>query len=176
MLEPVRPRGFREPLEVSRVSITGRAPLFAIAKKKKPTGARAAGLRYEKRVQAELLERFPKHYVPSPWLHYFDKYGQRWCQPDGLLVDVDQGLLTVVEMKHHHTGEAWWKLHKMYLPLVRMVFGPAWKFSCLEIVRWYDPEEIFPNAKLCEFPHLCPPLPHTGVHILKPRGEVDVRR
>lgn len=170
MLEPLRPSRFREPIRIVTAHITGVPPVFA-ARKKPVKGARAAGLRYEKKVQDEFLRRYPDHYIPSPWFRFYDAYGQRWCQPDGLLLDIRAGLLTIVEVKHHHTGEAWWKLQKLYLPVVRQVFGPDWKYTCLEVVRYYESDELFPYAKLCEIPHLCPPLPSTGVHIMKPKGE-----
>lgn len=170
MLEPLRPPRFREPVRITAAYMTGVPPVFAV-QKKRPGGARAAGIRYEKKVHEELLKQYPKHYLPSPWFRFYDAHGKRWCQPDGLFVDVAEGLLTIVEMKHHHTGEAWWKLQKLYLPVVRHVFGPDWRYACLEIVRWYDPEELFPGAQLCRLPHVCPPPPATGVHILKPRGE-----
>lgn len=166
---PLRPLRFREPVRLHAAFITGRAPSFA-DRGHMVRGARAMGIRYEKRIQQELLARYNEYYIPSPWFRFYDAYGQRWCQPDGLFVDIPGGIIIIVEMKHHHTGEAWWKLHKLYLPVVRKVFGPNWKYYCLEIVRWYDSSELFPYAKLCEIPHIPPPLPFTGVHIMKPRA------
>lgn len=131
------------------------------------TGSRAFGVRYEKKVHAEMLRLFPDHYVPSPWFEFFDACGRRWCQPDGLLIDIAQQEIVIVEVKSSHTGQAWWKLWHLYLPVVQAVFGPDFSYRCLEIVKYYDADELFPFASLCEHIHLAPTAPHTGVHIMR---------
>ena len=166
---PLRPAGFREASEITSVHLRACAPIFA-SRRQRLTGARANGVRYEKKIHEEFLRRYPANYLPSPWFEFWDGFGHRWCQPDGLLIDVAQGLIVIVEVKHHHTGEAWWKLHKLYFPVVRALFGTEWEYRCLEVVRFYDPSTLFPAAKLVEHPHLTPPLPIVGVHICKPTG------
>lgn len=167
ILTPDRPANFREAQAIEHAAFRVRTPAFA-AKKRRLTGARAAGVRYEKKIHEEFIRRFPKHYLPSPWFEFWDVHGRRWCQPDGLIIDAVQGLIVIVEVKHHHTGEAWWKLHKLYLPVVRKFFGTNWEYRCLEVVRFYDPHTIFPESRLLAHVHLIPPLPTIGVHICKP--------
>lgn len=165
-LLPLQPRGFAGVQDLGWVRLEACAPTFA-ARKVRVQGARALGIKYEKQVHEEFLRRFPRHYLPSPWFKFQDSRGLRWCQPDGLLIDPGQGQIVIIEVKHSHTGEAWWKLQHMYLPVVRQFFGQEWSYRCLEVVRYYDPETIFPLAKLCEHVHLAPTLPHIGVHIWK---------
>lgn len=164
---PLQPAFFRAVKDLSFVRFSVNGPSFA-QKKRRVTGARANGIKYEKKVHEEMLRQYPKHYLPSPWFNYFDVYGQRWAQPDALLIDPVQGQIIVIEVKHHHIGEAWWKLHYIYLPVVRMFFGDNWTYRCVEIVRYYDSDTLFPQARLCEFIHLAPQLPYTGVHIWNP--------
>lgn len=167
LLTPLRPRHFREPAELSSARISPTGPQFA-AKKVKLTGSRALGVKYEQRVHAELIRLYPRFYVNNPWFRFYDNYGLRWCQPDGLLIDAGQGLVTIVEVKYRHVGAAWWKLQKLYLPVARSIFGDNWTYRCVEIVRWYEPDELFPNSKLTPQVHLAPALPSTGVHIWNP--------
>lgn len=164
---PLRPPAFREACGVTHAKLEAIGPQFA-ARKVRVAGARALGIRYEKRVHAWLLQLYPKHYLANPWFRFVDEWGTRWCQPDGLLIDPVQGVITIIEVKHSHTGQAWWKLQKLYLQVVRATFGADWNYRCVEVVRYFDPAMVFPLRKLCELIHAAPLLPHTGVHIWKP--------
>lgn len=164
---PLRPQKFRPAGDVQFAKLTAIGP-FNTGKKVRVTGARAQGIRYEKKVHAEMFERYPQHYINNPWFKFFEREQLRWCQPDGLLIDIKQGLIVIVEVKYRHTGEAWWKLQHLYLPVVRAQFGPGWEYRCVEVVQWYDSATIFPGAKLCEHLHMAPFLPFTGVHICTP--------
>lgn len=80
---------------------------------------------------------------------------ERWCQPDGLYIDLRAGIVTIVEIKLKHTDAAWFQLHELYAPVVGRCFGTAlWNLRFCEIVRWYDPSIPFP-----------------GRHYLRPRIE-----
>ena len=110
------------------------------------TGARAAGLRYEKRVHEHLLDLFPTTYLPSPWLRFLAGGRWRWCQPDGLIFDLDNGRIVVVEVKYSHTSAAWWQVRHLYLPVLRKCFPEGlWAFEACEVVRWFDPATVFPE-------------------------------
>lgn len=165
---PTQPRNFREAEDVTGVKLRSIPPTFS-TKRTRVRGARAAGIRYEKKIHVEFLRRYPKHYLPSPWFQFWDKHGARWCQPDGLIIDPAQSLIVISEVKHTHTGEAWWKLLKLYLPVVRHFFGNEWEYRCIEVVRFYDPLTAFPCARLMQHPHIMPKLPEVGVHICKPK-------
>ena len=134
-------------------------------------GARAAGMAYERKVQRYLLDTFPHHYVASPWFTFISNGGakRKWCQPDGLLIDIRNGLITIVEVKLRHTSDAWWQTRQLYLPVLQRLFGTLmWKYNILEIVRWYDADTLFPERyKLAaEIGGL--PVGKFGVHIWKP--------
>lgn len=169
---PIPPDRFRPAENVRSVVMAKHAPSFA--RKGSRKGAKGAGVRYEERVQQVLLTDYYSSYLPSPWLRFVDDHGVRWCQPDGLIIDVSGGRITIVEMKTSHTGEAWWQLHKLYLPVVRELFGADFEYRCLEVVRYYDPTTLFPLVRLAPSPDAAPALPFTGVHICTPparRGE-----
>lgn len=168
---PVPPIGFREVTGLLRAQLAPQGPQFAM-RRTRVSDARKRGILYEKAVHAKLFGLYLKYYVTNPWFCFVDDCGTRWCQPDGLLIDIKQGIIVIVEVKHSHIGEAWWKLHKMYLPVVRKVFGPLFSYRCVEIVRYYNAAEPFPLEVLCEKVHLAPPLPHTGVHIYNTAQEL----
>lgn len=163
---PLPPERFRCAENVRSVVLSPHAPAFA--RKGSRKGAKGAGLRYEARVQRTFLSDYYSTYLPSPWFRFVDDCGMRWCQPDGLIIDAVSGRIIIVEVKTSHTGEAWWKLHKLYLPVVRALFGDGFEYRCLEVVRYYDPATLFPLVKLTAEPSAAPPLPFTGVHICTP--------
>lgn len=166
-LLPRPPGRFDAPKDVHDAKLMATGP-FQGGKRTRVSGARAAGIRYEKKVHDEMLRRYRKFYINNVWFKYFDGDRARWCQPDGLMIDAGQGQIIIVEVKYQHTGDAWWQLHKLYLPVVRNFFGETWTYRCVEIVRWYEATVYFPGSKLCERIHFAPALPFTGVHICTP--------
>lgn len=132
------------PVEFARLSLA--PPPFL--RQRRYTGRRAEGVRYERKVQAHLLDLFPDTYLASPWLH-FKPAGQdkwRWCQPDGLLIDLENGILTVLEVKYSHTSDAWWQVRELYTPVLQKIFPLSlWAYQACEIVKWYDPATAFPE-------------------------------
>lgn len=92
----------------------------------------------------------------------------RWCQTDGLLIQPQGGLITIVEIKYQHTPDAWFQLRELYEPVVRRAFGPAWEVALLEVVKWYDPSTFFPERHLMCADPLHPPIGSIGVHIWAP--------
>ena len=158
-----------------RVQFLSEPPTWIPKRRPRVTGARAEGIRYENRVHAHFAKKYGQLYVPSPWFAFEDLNGKRWCQPDGLLVDIARRRITVIEMKYNHTGEAWWKLVHLYLPVLQSFYGPGVEYRLLEVVRWYDPLTLFPDASLCADPVHAPRLPAIGVHICKPRTLKELR-
>lgn len=115
-------------------------------RKRRYTGRRLEGVRYEKKVQAYLQEFHGNHYIPSPWLRFFTGGAWRWCQPDGILLDPARGRLTIVEVKYQHTSDAWWQVRQLYEPVLRVMFPESlWAYSACEVVKWYDPAVLFPE-------------------------------
>jgi len=164
---PRPPCRFNPPKEVHSAKLMATGP-FQTGKRTRVSGARAAGIRYEKKVHEEFVRRYSRYYINNVWFRYFDGGQARWCQPDGLLIDAKQGQIIIVEIKYQHTGDAWWQLHRLYLPVVRNFFGEEWVYRCVEVVRWYEATVYFPDSRLCEHVHLAPQLPITGVHICTP--------
>lgn len=173
-----RPRKFVPAGEVAQAVLEFNPP-FNLVKPKRRTGRKADGLRYERKVQERLTGLYPDQYVESPWLRFRERNCQRYrlCQPDGLLIDIRRGKITIVEIKLSHTAYAWWQTRQLYEPVVKALFGNSenpgrWKFAICEIVKWYDPDVVFPERyTLISDP--CGVLPdHIGVHIWGGRGPV----
>lgn len=135
------PEGFRGAGEVKWAHLLSGPPAFV--RRGSRRGARGRGIRYEEKLQRALDRLYGFSYVPSPWACFYN--GEvRYCQPDGLLLDVERGLITIVEAKFNHTAAAYWGLFNLYLPVVRAIFGADWRYACCEVVRWYDPEVYGP--------------------------------
>lgn len=126
---------------------------------------------YEKKGHEYLLGEYEEKYLPSPWIRFTDTISDRtrWCQPDGLLIELERGVITLVEFKYQHTSDAWWQLRQLYEPVVKYLFpGEEWKFHVCEVVKWYDPATVFPERISMA------PAIHSlrdndfGVHIWKP--------
>jgi hypothetical protein len=120
-----------------------------------------------------LLRKYPEWYVESPWIQFEDHHGRRWCQPDGLMVDLAYGAVLIVEIKYRHTSDAWYGLWQLYKPVLEFCLpSTIWHFGCLEICKWYDPNIPFPaNVALTSTPARIPRCELTGVHIWNPARE-----
>lgn len=107
------------------------------------TRSQNAGLRYEARA-AEMLERellFLRHLC----FRFTADHSSELCYPDGIAISQSQpSLLTVVEIKHQFTGDGWFQLHKLYLPVVSRAF-PRHRIQLLEVVKGYDPSLSLPD-------------------------------
>lgn len=162
------PRNFKPAGVIEWVQHSPSAPGFV-----KPTarrrGRRAAGERYERKVQKELDIDFGAHYVRSPWFKFREVGASRtrWCQPDGLLFQPAYSTITIVEIKLQHTSDAWWQVRELYYPVVVSAFPSSlWEYNFCEIVRWYDPNVSFPEPVRLA-PHLLSlGSQQFGVHIL----------
>lgn len=137
---------------------------------RKYRGARARGVNYEKKVHPYLSELFPDRYVANPWLNFESEESvkRRWCQPDGLIIDFLEGIITCVEVKYSHTAEAWFQTRELYVPVLQCIFPVnLWDIQICEVVKWYDPAVIFPEkVTLTEEPNR--PTQRFKVHIFKP--------
>lgn len=133
-------------LPLESVRLARHAPPFKRPERR--LGAKGRGIRYEEKVQKYLLNDFAPLYVPSPWLHFRERGSEtfRWCQPDGLLIDLRRGVIVIVEIKYNHTADAWWQLNHLYRPVLSALFPPTlWRLEVCEIVKWYDPAVVFPE-------------------------------
>lgn len=153
-------------LPIYEARISTQPPQFARAPSTK--GRRGLGNRYEQLVHQEFVTRYPG-YLPSMWLRFLDRDRYwKWCQPDGLLVNPWQGILTIVEVKYSHTNDAFVQLFKVYLPVVQAIFGGAYAIVCCEVCKWYDPAVLTDEPpQLCKHPDLAP-AGRFNCHIWKP--------
>jgi len=165
LLSPIPPpEGFR-PAGLVRAAFFVTEPTF---RKRKYTGRRLEGVRYERRVHEHLAQAYGDRYVPSPWLRFLGETGWRFCQPDGLLFDFPRGRITVVEVKYQHTADAWWQVRHLYLPVLQKLFPPhLWAFDFCEVVKWYDPATLFPERTVLA-QEVCMAHPAFKVHIWRP--------
>lgn len=107
-------------------------------------GAKAAGVRYERKVHRQLELKYELSYFPSVWFRYVDDGRVFYCQPDGLLFLHSLKRLVVVEAKIKHCSEAYDQLNFLYLPVISKVF-PRWELAMCEVVKWYDEAVDFPS-------------------------------
>lgn len=130
-------------------------------------GAKATGIRYERKVQA--LFSGNDWYLPGPWILYVTGGSPYWCQPDGIHFDVNAGVLTIIEVKLKHTDDARLQLRGVYEPVLRRMFPDTlWTFRLVEVVKWYDPDITFrePHVMCADpFKHSSPQI---GVHVCRP--------
>lgn len=138
---------------------------------KRRRGRRAEGIRYEQKAQRHLHSILDEGYSSSPWMRFreADAPRPRYCQPDGLLFDIEGGKITIFEIKLQHTIDAWWQLEHLYLPVVRFLFPSSlWDIATIEFVKWYDPATSFPvRPRLREDLRAARPE-EFAVHIWKP--------
>lgn len=140
----------------------------SFTKKRKLTGVRAQGMRYEQRAQQHFLDHYPHAYVPGGWIRFVREDGSASvCQPDGYMVDFDRGVITVLEFKLRHCELAWWQLLHLYVPVMQALFRD-WTFRAVEVCRWYDADIRVPQR-----PALLPDVMLAsdrgwGVHIWAP--------
>lgn len=132
-------------------------------------GKRKKGVEYEAKVH-EYLKLLDENYVPGFWLSFVCSDAPKWryCQPDGLRFDFQNGIITLVEIKYQHTPDAWFQVKQLYYPVLRAVF-PAhlWRFDFCEVVKWYDPARAFPEpVRLVANPFT--PADIFKVHIWRP--------
>lgn len=111
----------------------------------KHTQREKLGIRYEKKVHQVLNERFELRYFPQIWFCYKAGEKLRYCQTDGLLVDIDKKKITIIEVKYSHTSDAFWQMENVYYPVVKRLFGDSWQVCTVEVVKWYDPAVSCPR-------------------------------
>lgn len=132
-------------------------------------GARAAGLTYERKVEAFIGRELPGLLCVKSLPHlYCDSGGWKRCIPDYLLFDFERKRLCVVEVKLRYSGAAGEELQRLYAPVLRMAW-PGWRIQQLEVCKWYDveakrPEKVELIRKLQGFV-FAEHFPERGVYI-----------
>lgn len=156
--------------EVKWAEFAEHLPPFALGEAK--YGRKRLGIIYERKVHKRLNNLYGCNYMPNPWIVFGDsRWNSRWCQPDGLLLNLEKGIITIVECKYQHTARAWWQMFHLYQPVVAKLFGTEdnlWRFATVEVVKWFDPSVNCPSKPvLVENVHLARPNQFC-VHIFRP--------
>jgi len=97
-------------------------------------GAKAKGLRYEKRVQDYLDKAVGDSWasLPGLWMHFEDFRGVSYAQADWVGFNAREGKICIAEIKLSRVARAWWQLNRLYRPLVHHIF-PGWDILLVEI-------------------------------------------
>lgn len=136
-------------------------------------GAKGLGLRYEAKCHEHIAKLFDG-YMAGPWFRYTtDDMPTRinYAQPDGLIINVEKGLITICEMKYKHTPDAYFQLVDKYLPIVSLFFNNSeklWRFATVEIVYWYDGTIAFPTSPRMRKDLAKVDVNELAVHICRP--------
>lgn len=170
-LLPPAPQGFM-PARAVQWAVFAHENQSFMRPKYKATGRRLQGIKYETSAQKHISSIAGGTYLQSPWLKFCGAQGEKWCQPDGLLFDLESGIITIVEMKLQHTTDAWWQLRKLYQPVLEQMFPRnLWEFRVLEVVKWFDPAVPWPEP-IHRLEHIGQhsriPQFSTGLHIWRP--------
>lgn len=108
-------------------------PNFAKTKSKSK-GSKRRGLIYQDRVVDYLENKKPDTWeaLPGPWFEFEDVNGHGYAQADWLGIDMENGVICIVEIKLNRVADAWWQLNRKYKPLVEKIF-PGFNVAMLEI-------------------------------------------
>lgn len=110
------------------------------------SAAQRAGIQYEKKVFSMLEAEFDLFLSHLPF-RFVAEFGSERCIPDGIILSPrDRSLLTLVEVKHRHTADAWFQLKYLYYPVLRVAF-PRHRIQLLEICKGYDPAVKIPERQ-----------------------------
>ena len=151
---------------VYSVRILDEQPSFIT--RKKPVGAKANGVRYERKALDKLESIAPSEgkWVRSPWIEFCDQSGKRWCQPDAFFMGSQN---IVFEIKYKHCAEAWFQLWRLYVPVLEHLYGVP--FCGVEVVKWLDPAIQFPERFLMLREPFQPQPKVTGIHVWNPQRD-----
>lgn len=163
---PIPPSYFREARNVTRVHTIQYTP-----NGKKSTPAQEAGNKYEARWHSAANVLWGPSYV-----HFEDRQfsfqcdsGWRVCRPDGILFVGQRAF--VFEVKIRHTADAWWQLHHLYLPVLR-VYDPRYRYIPVEVSKNFDPDVRFPGTTTpVDMGGLEGPLPAVDTYLLPWKGK-----
>lgn len=108
------------------------------------TAAQLLGLRYEGKALRYLEEHFALM-LSHLGFKYCNLDGRTYrCWPDACIFSSDLSRLTIVEVKWHHTADAWVQLRELYVPVLRAAF-PEMLIQQLEVCKFYNPAVRLPG-------------------------------
>lgn len=136
------PRGFRPAEGVRAAWPSEGGPFTRTPTLRGRTPAQKNGIRYERKVLKELSDRFGTSFRPAQWMRFEDETGERWCQPDGILLRPEGA--TIFEVKYTFISDAYYQLRQLYSPVVQRAFLPK-KINLIVVCRNFDPATPFPE-------------------------------
>lgn len=108
------------------------------------TAAQLLGLRYEGKA-LRYLEEYFKFFIPQLGFKYSNVDQRIYrCWVDACIFSSDFSRLTVVEIKWHHTADAWVQMRELYVPVMRVAF-PDMLVQQLEVCKFYNPAVRLPG-------------------------------
>lgn len=134
-----------------------RPPAYAVERKWR--GSKRAGILFERKVGEKLDELYPNMVLHNCWVEYYDSiYGVRTCSPDHLIVDVEEGVVTIVECKLSHTRDAWEQINNVYKPVVEKLL-PGFVVRGIEVCKHFTSGIPYPDICIVSdwdgVPHGC---------------------
>lgn len=105
--------------------------------------AQKRGLAFERKVLRSLGECSGLR--PSPWYCYHSVgSGQRYCQPDALLLDTAGNKALIIEIKLRFVARAWHQLRNLYQPIIERAHLGL-RTSVLCIAQRFEPDTAIPE-------------------------------
>lgn len=138
--EHLPPAYFKEARNVQNVRQVPYTP-----KPENPSVAQKAGLKYEAAFHTVAAALWGDTYrtFTRTQFSFMDTNGWRTCRPDGILALDDCWYL--FEVKIRHTADAWWQLHRLYIPMLKAL-GITKPIIPVEVCRSFDPMVDFPGS------------------------------
>jgi hypothetical protein len=141
-------------------------------RREKLFGARAEGVRYEKKVREKLrrlvAERPELDLALAQWIEFQDDEGRKWAEVDAFVQNRQSRNAICFEVKLRHTPSAWFQLWKLYVPLLQHALS-GFRWEGVEVVKWFDPSTGFPEPfSLTPSPFVVPVRGRTAVFIYNP--------
>lgn len=164
-------RNFRPARDVYDAKLLSGPPAFVQTSQRRRRGARWNGIRYQRLLDSYLTERYGELFTPGPWVEFHDgpTKEKRWCCPDGLLIEIRRGRITVIEAKYSHTELAYYQLFDLYIPVMQALFPKTlWTFAGIEVCARYDPAIALPTRAIMRKTLLDAYPREFNVHIWRP--------
>jgi hypothetical protein len=132
-----------------------------------------AGLRYERKILEKLRQKYKEQVCLKPWFKYSylddsDQIVHTVCSPDAVIILPEKKQIIIVEIKIRLTAVAYFQLKNLYYPILFMINGGGYKYTFLNIIKWYDPygmENIRDWRMLKDLADLTPNITQMAVHI-----------
>lgn len=104
-------------IKLLKTAAPAEPPAFLAAKKRRPRGAKGAGLKFEEKLKLAL----GKKWLHGQWFRFIDASGIGWCQTDSLYIAPDGVYCIEAKLGNIEAGIAQFK--ELYEPVLWAVYG-----------------------------------------------------